>query len=140
MLPREAGVFSKLFLIMVMSSFKPPVLNRFSFFSLSLSPSRLSELSISFSKDKKNYNTMPSSDLILDLINRLPFILIRIFTVILLLMHLLFSVIIVRQTRILSTIIEAQISPTIQLISILHLLASLVVLIFTVIFLIFIPL
>ena len=140
MLPREAGVFSKLFLIMVMSSFKPPVLNRFSFFSLSLSPSRLSELSISFSKDKKNYNTMPSSDLILDLINRLPFILIRIFTVILLLMHLLFSVIIVRQTRILSTIIEAQISPTIQLISILHLLASLVVLIFAAIFLFFMPL
>ncbi|OGG00552.1 hypothetical protein A2153_02275 [Candidatus Gottesmanbacteria bacterium RBG_16_38_7b] len=83
---------------------------------------------------------MPPNELILDLINRLPFILIKVFTAILLLMHLLFSVIIVRQTRILSKIIEANISPTIQLISFLHLLASLIVLIFTVIFVIFIPL
>ncbi|OGG03945.1 hypothetical protein A2W14_05765 [Candidatus Gottesmanbacteria bacterium RBG_16_37_8] len=83
---------------------------------------------------------MPTDEFILDLISKLPFILIRIFTVILLLMHLLFSVVIVRQTRILSKIVEAKFSPTIQLISVLHLMASLGVLLFTIIYLFFLNL
>jgi len=78
---------------------------------------------------------MPADELILDLINRFPFILIRIFTVILLLMHILFSFIIVRQTKILSKIVEAQISPTIQLITVIHFLFSVAVLIFALFFL-----
>jgi len=78
---------------------------------------------------------MPSDELIFDLISRLPFVLIRIFTVIALLLHLFFSIIIVRQTKIMIKIVEAQISPTIYLISVIHFLISLTVFLWAILFL-----
>lgn len=82
---------------------------------------------------------MTPDEIIFNLLSRLPFILIKIFTIILLLMHVLFSVIILRQTRIMSKIVEAQISPTIYLISIIHLLISISVLIWAFLFFFFLP-
>ena len=78
---------------------------------------------------------MPSDELIFDLISRLPFVLIRIFTVIALLLHLFFSIIIVRQTKIMIKIVEAQISPTIYLIYVIHFLISLTVFLWAILFL-----
>lgn len=83
---------------------------------------------------------MSSNEFIFNFINLLPFLLIKIFTVILLIMHVLFAVIIVRQTKNMSKIIEAQISPTINLITVIHLLASLSVLGWAIIFLFLMPL
>ena len=78
---------------------------------------------------------MTLDEIIFNLISNLPFMLIRIFTVILLLMHILFSIIIVRQTKNMTKIVEAQISPTIYMITIIHLLVSIVVLVWAVFFL-----
>ena len=82
---------------------------------------------------------MPSDELIFELIRDLPFLLIKIFTVILLFMHVLFSIIIVRQTKNMVKIVEAQISPTIYLISMIHLFASLGVLVWAVVILFLLP-
>ena len=83
---------------------------------------------------------MPGDDAIFEIIRQLPFILIRFFTVVLLLLHLLFSLIIVRQTSNMSKIVEAQISPTIYLLTVIHFLLSLGVLIWAVLFLFTFPL
>jgi len=80
-----------------------------------------------------------SDELLLDLIARLPIILIRFFTGALLLLHLFFSVIIIRQTKNMIKIVEAQISPTIILISVIHFLVSVVVFIWSLLFLFIIP-
>lgn len=82
---------------------------------------------------------MLSDQLIFDLIRNLPFTLFRIFTVLLLLMHILFSFIIVRQTKIMSKIVEAQISPVVNLITLIHLFISLAVSIWVVLFLFVFP-
>lgn len=78
---------------------------------------------------------MPQDQFLIDLINRLPFILFKFFAIALLILHFFFSVIIVRQVSIMTRIVEARISSSIYLISISHLLASLFVLIWAIIFL-----
>ena len=78
---------------------------------------------------------MFSDELIFEFIRQLPFLLIKIFTVILLFMHVLLSVIIVRQTRNMIKIVEAQISPTVYLISLIHFTASIIVFGWAVLFL-----
>lgn len=82
---------------------------------------------------------MFTAELILNIISLLPFLLIKIFTVILLIMHVLFSVIIVKQTKNMSKIVEAQISPTIYLITVIHMIASLSVLGWAIIFMFLLP-
>lgn len=77
---------------------------------------------------------MPTDEFVFEFIRDLPFILIRIFTIILLLMHILFSVIILRQTSNMSKIIEAQISPTIYLIALIHFMVSVAVFIWSLMF------
>ena len=83
---------------------------------------------------------MFSDEFIFELIRNLPFILIRLFTIVLLSMHLLFSLIIVRQTKNMSKIVEVQISPTIFLITFIHFFVSIAVLVWAILFLFVFPL
>lgn len=54
--------------------------------------------------------------------------------IVLLLLHVLFSIVVVRQTKLMLKVIEAQISPTIYAISIVHLGVSLFVLAWAILF------
>ncbi|OGG07905.1 hypothetical protein A3D05_03835 [Candidatus Gottesmanbacteria bacterium RIFCSPHIGHO2_02_FULL_40_24] len=80
---------------------------------------------------------MITDEVLNELIRVLPIILIKIFTVGLLALHLLFSLIIVRQARIMTKIIEAGISPVIVSISVFHFIISFLVLVWVMLFFIF---
>lgn len=82
---------------------------------------------------------MFSDQMIFDLIKNLPFTLFRVFTVLLLLMHILFSFIIVRQTKIMSKIVEAQISPVVNFLTLVHFFISVAVSSWAVLFLFVFP-
>lgn len=64
-----------------------------------------------------------------------PYLLIKLLVIILLLLHLAFSAVLTRQTKLMITVIEANISPAIYAVSIIHLLASLFVLVWAILFL-----
>ncbi|MBI3380250.1 hypothetical protein HY029_05845 [Candidatus Gottesmanbacteria bacterium] len=63
-----------------------------------------------------------------------PFAIIKILVIILLLLHLSFSFVLMRQTKLMTHVVEAQISPLLYSISIIHLLSSLFVFLWTMIF------
>jgi len=64
-----------------------------------------------------------------------PFFLFKILTVILLLLHVAFSLVLVQQTKLMIAVVEAKISPVIYIVSIIHLLFSIFVLIWAILYL-----
>ena len=82
---------------------------------------------------------MMPEELFLQFLQKLPILLIKIFTSLLLFLHILFSVVIYRQTKTMTKIVEAQISPTIVLFSVVHLIASIAVLVWFIFFLLLLP-
>lgn len=77
---------------------------------------------------------MTIEELLPVIFNTTPYFLIKLFAVILLLLHLTFSVVLIRQTKLMVGVLEAKISPTIYAISIVHFLVSLFTLVWTAIF------
>jgi len=65
----------------------------------------------------------------------LPMLLIKVFSVALLLLHLAFSYVLIRQTRLMIKVLEAKISSTIYTVVLIHFFFSLSVLILTILFL-----
>lgn len=78
---------------------------------------------------------MPADQIIGDLINQLPSRLFNLLSIILLVMHFLFALVVVRQTKLMLKVVEAQISAAIYAVSIIHLLVSLFVLLWAILFL-----
>ena len=74
-------------------------------------------------------------DQIINFITNLPTLLVKIFAVSILVLHLLFSLILVRQVKLMTRVVEVQISPVIYTFALIHLLVSVVILIWTIIFL-----
>jgi len=72
---------------------------------------------------------------IVSIIITAPWILFKFFAAAFLLLHIAFSVILLRQTKLMITVIEAKISPTIYAISLFHFLFSLFAFIWSIIFL-----
>jgi hypothetical protein len=64
-----------------------------------------------------------------------PLFLVKLLAVTVLFLHLFLSLLLVRQTKIMIQVVEAQIAPTLYLVVIIHLVFSLFVLLWTVIFL-----
>lgn len=78
---------------------------------------------------------MTIEQLIINLLAVTPLLLIKLSAVTLLLFHLVFSFVLIRQTKIMIHVVEAQISPTLYAISIIHFLSSLFVLVWVIVFL-----
>lgn len=78
---------------------------------------------------------MTTEQIIADLLQTMPFIIIKIFAVALLLLHLAFSLVLMRQIKIMVHVVEAQISPALYSITIIHFLSSLFVFVWGIIFL-----
>jgi len=64
-----------------------------------------------------------------------PLLLLKFFAIAFLLLHLAFSLILVRQTRLMNRVVEAKIAPSLLAISIIHLMASIFVLVWVILFL-----
>lgn len=77
---------------------------------------------------------MTLEQFIASLLATTPVFIIKIFVVILLFLHLSFSFVLVRQTKVMIRVVEAQISPLLYTISIIHFLSSLFVFLWTIIF------
>jgi hypothetical protein len=77
---------------------------------------------------------MASEEMIKILLGVAPLFL-KIFLLMLLLLHIAFSLVLVRQTKLMIKVVEAEISPTIYFISVIHLLFSTFVLLWVIIFL-----
>jgi hypothetical protein len=75
-----------------------------------------------------------SDDLINQIIQIGPYYVVKGIFVIILFLHVLFSIVIVRQTRNMLKVVEVKISPFLYLISFIHFFASLGVLFFTLLF------
>lgn len=78
---------------------------------------------------------MISQELIAYIFTGAPFLIAKILVIILLSVHLVFSLVVVRQTKLMTKVVEAKISSAIYSISLLHLLASIFVLVWATIFL-----
>ncbi|KKS95647.1 MAG: hypothetical protein UV73_C0015G0022 [Candidatus Gottesmanbacteria bacterium GW2011_GWA2_43_14] len=78
---------------------------------------------------------MFNDELIGQFISRLPQLIVKIFTVSMMVFHLLFAIIVFRQTRVMSKVVEAKISPSLVFITVIHLLSSLFVLGWVILFL-----
>jgi len=65
----------------------------------------------------------------------LPLLVVKIFAVSILILHLLFSLILVRQVKLMTRVVEVEISPLITTLAVIHLLASAFILLWTIIFL-----
>ena len=68
-------------------------------------------------------------------INTLPSLAVKIFAVLILIMHALFSIILVRQVKLMTRVVEVKISPFIYTLALIHLLASVLILLWTIVFL-----
>lgn len=64
-----------------------------------------------------------------------PLLLFKPFALIFLIFHLLFSLVLVRQTKLMTSVIEAKATPAIYTISVIHLLSSAAVFIWAIVFL-----
>ncbi|OIO14051.1 hypothetical protein COV53_01250 [Candidatus Gottesmanbacteria bacterium CG11_big_fil_rev_8_21_14_0_20_37_11] len=69
------------------------------------------------------------------LLHFIPAVILKILTIMLILVHNAFAVVVLRQTKLMSKIVEANISKIIYFISLSHLFASLAVLVWTILFL-----
>lgn len=78
---------------------------------------------------------MIPEELLTAIFSGVPYLLIKLFVIILLLLHLSFSAVLTRQTKLMITVVEANISPAIYAVSIIHLLTSLFVLAWAILFL-----
>lgn len=78
---------------------------------------------------------MTIEQLIANLLQFVPSLLVKLFTVILLFLHLAFSFVLIRQTKVMIRVVEAQISPLLYTISIVHFLSSVFVFVWAIIFL-----
>ena len=70
-----------------------------------------------------------------DLINFSPFLLIKIPILILLLLYIIYALIILRQTMVMSKIVEVDVTAAIQLIAVIHFLTSIAIFFWVLIFL-----
>lgn len=66
--------------------------------------------------------------------NSIFYLLLKSGIIVLLLIHLLFSLVVVRQTKLMIKVVEAKISPSIYAISLVHMGVSLFVLVWTILF------
>lgn len=78
---------------------------------------------------------MTIEQFITSMLQIVPLLLLKLSVIILLLLHLLFSIVLIRQTKIMIHVVEVQISPAIYTISIIHSLSSLFVLVWVIVFL-----
>lgn len=78
---------------------------------------------------------MPLDQLLINLIPVIPWILFKLLALALLLLHVAFSAVLLRQTKLMITVVEAKISPTIYAITIIHLLFSIFLFLWTIFFL-----
>lgn len=77
---------------------------------------------------------MTVEQFIINILQAAPLVLLKLFVIALLLFHVSFSVILIKQTKTMIKVLEAQISPALYTISIIHFLFSLFVLIWVLIF------
>ena len=77
---------------------------------------------------------MNADEFLINLITFLPAFIVKGFVVLFLILHLLFSIIVLRQTRLMNTVLEAKIAPGIYLFSLIHLLSSIFVFIWVIIY------
>lgn len=63
-------------------------------------------------------------DVLVDIIQRSPLILIKLALLILLLLYIAFGVIVYRQTQMMTKVVEADASPTVELVAFVHLLGT----------------
>lgn len=75
---------------------------------------------------------MITEEMLVQLLVSAPIILVKVFSIILTIFHLVFSAVLVKQTKLMIAVLEARISPAIYAISIIHFLASLFVLIWAI--------
>lgn len=78
---------------------------------------------------------MTTEQIIANILQTTPLFLFKAFAVMLLLLHLSFAFVLIRQTKMMTHVVEAQISPALYSISIIHFLSSFFVLVWTLIFL-----
>ena len=76
----------------------------------------------------------PLEQLLIGLLLQWPWLLFKMVVIVLLVLHLFFSFILMRQTKLMIHVVEANISPFIYQIAVIHLLASLFVFIWTILF------
>ncbi|MBI4067351.1 hypothetical protein HY407_03130 [Candidatus Gottesmanbacteria bacterium] len=74
-------------------------------------------------------------ELLRNILQESPFLLIKIPIIILLLLYISYTFIVMRQTSIMSKIVEIDVSQTVQLLSLIHFLTSLFLLVYALIFL-----
>lgn len=77
---------------------------------------------------------MTPEQMLIKVFQVLPYILFKLFAIVLLLLHFAFSFVLIRQTKIMIHVVEAQISSAIYAIALFHFLSSLFVLIWAIIF------
>ncbi len=75
---------------------------------------------------------MITEEMLIQLFMSAPIILIKVFSIVLMIFHLVFSAVLVKQTKVMIAVLEARISSTVYAISIIHFLASLFVLIWAI--------
>lgn len=78
---------------------------------------------------------MSIEEFILSIIPLLPAFLVKVIAVTLFFLHFIFSIVVTRQTKLMLSVVEAQISPLIYAISLIHFASSLFVLIWAILFL-----
>lgn len=78
---------------------------------------------------------MTIEEFILHIIPLLPALIIKIIAVAILLLHFIFSIVVIRQTKLMLSVVEARLSPLIYAISLIHFVSSLFVLIWAILFL-----
>lgn len=77
---------------------------------------------------------MTIEELLVFFFTRAPMLLIKLITLVLLLLHLAFSVVLIRQTKLMISVVEAKISSTLYAISVIHFLSSVFVFIWVLLF------
>lgn len=75
---------------------------------------------------------MITEEMLIQLLLSAPMVLAKIFAIVIMIFHLVFSAVLVKQTKLMIAVLEAKISSTIYAVSIIHFLASLFVLIWAI--------
>lgn len=78
---------------------------------------------------------MTIEEILANITSTVPLLLVKPIASVLLIFHLLFSLLLVRQTKLMISVVESKVSPTIYAISIIHLIASAAVFIWAIVFL-----
>ncbi len=78
---------------------------------------------------------MITEEMLTQLLVSAPIILVKVFSIVLMIFHLVFSAVLVKQTKLMIAVLEARISSTIYAVSIIHFLTSLFVLLWAILIL-----